>query len=83
MADWRGNLPTEVARQADKIIAEIQKSGSIILAVKAGARAHGFVLGLSCAACITDDQANRLLAAFDDSTEAKLRELSLWTLAQR
>lgn len=63
-------------------MAEIQKSGSMIMAVKAGARANGFVLGLQCSASITDDAAQRLQTEFDISTEIKLKELSIWAAPQ-
>lgn len=82
MADFKKELPASIIRQADKIMAEIQKSGSMIMAVKAGARANGFVLGLQCAASITDDAAQLLQTEFDISTEIKLKELSIWTAPQ-
>ncbi|MDQ0654197.1 hypothetical protein [Pseudomonas cedrina] len=82
MVDFKKQLPVSISRQADKIMAEIQKSGSMIMAVKAGARANGFVLGLQCSASITDDAAQLLQTEFDISTEIKLKELSVWSAPQ-
>lgn len=77
MADFKNDLPVEASRQAEKIMAEIQKAGSMIMAVKAGARANGFVLGLLCSGTITEDVAQQLQSHFDVATERQLRQLTL------
>ena len=82
MVDISKEMPTGVKRQADKIMTEIQKAGSMIMAVKAGARADGFVIGLLCSDSITDDTAQWLQAQFDAATEQKLKELSVWSAPQ-
>lgn len=51
----------------------------MILAVKNGAKAHGFVIGLRCAGAITEEQADVILSRFEHATESRLRELTLYT----
>jgi hypothetical protein len=82
MVDFNKELPAAVGRQVDKIMAEIQKAGSMIMAVKAGARANGLVIGLLCSGSITDETAQALQSAFDAATEKKLKELSVWSAPQ-
>lgn len=71
------DVPAAALRPAEKILSEIEHAGSMILAVKYGAKAHGFVIGLTCAGVITEAQADLLLLQFDRATESKLRELSM------
>lgn len=42
------DLPEPIKRQAEKIFREIELAGSMILAVKNGAKAEGFILGILC-----------------------------------
>jgi hypothetical protein len=39
-------LSEKMQREADRLLAQIARADSMIIAVKAGARADGFVLGL-------------------------------------
>lgn len=71
------DLPVAALRPAEKIIRDIETAGSMILAVKYGAKAHGFVIGLTCAGVINEEQSEALLLQFDRATEKKLRELSM------
>ncbi|MFW9267994.1 hypothetical protein [Pseudomonas sp. NR3] len=71
------NLPAGAMRAAEKILKDIETAGSMILAVKSGAKAHGFVIGLTCAGAITGDQADLILDRFDHATERRLRDLAL------
>lgn len=71
------DLPEVIRRQSEKIIAEIERAGSMVLAVKSGARANGFVLGLICAGGITADQGEALSEHFDQATEKRLKTLAL------
>ncbi|NWB40875.1 hypothetical protein HX815_11195 [Pseudomonas sp. E6002] len=71
------DLPVAALRPAEKILRDIETAGSLILAVKYGAKAHGFVIGLTCAGVITGEQGEVLLLQFDRATERKLRELSM------
>ncbi|ARB26191.1 hypothetical protein HX787_10790 [Pseudomonas tolaasii] len=72
------DLPVAALGAAEKILREIETAGSMILAVKYGAKAHGFVIGLTCAGMITEDQADTAQTKFDWATERKLKELSLF-----
>ncbi|WLG93851.1 hypothetical protein [Pseudomonas sp. FP198] len=72
------DLPVGAIRPAEKILKDIETAGSMILAVKNGARAHGFVIGLTCAGAITEEQADVILSRFDHATESRLRELALY-----
>lgn len=71
------DLPEIIRRQADKIILEIERAGSMILAVKSGARANGFVLGLICAGGLTADQGEAPYEYVDQTTEKRLKILAL------
>jgi tetrahydromethanopterin S-methyltransferase subunit B len=71
------DLPVAALRPAEKILKEIETAGSMILAVKYGAKAHGFVIGLTCVGSITEEQGEVLILQFDRATERKLRELSI------
>lgn len=77
MNDATNDLPEVVLRQVMKIISDIECAGSMILAVKSGARANGFVLGLVCAGGITVGQSEALYEYFDHTTEKRLKALTL------
>ncbi|NWB24098.1 hypothetical protein HX824_26070 [Pseudomonas sp. D4002] len=77
MNDATNDLPEVVRRQVKKIISDIEFAGSMILVVKSGARANGFVQGLICAGGITADQGEALDEYFDLATEKKLKILAL------
>ncbi len=77
MNEATDNLPEAIQLQTEKIIAEIERAGSAILAVKSGARANGFVQGLVCADGITAAQADVLFERFDNATEKRLKILAL------
>ncbi|WP_426215788.1 hypothetical protein [Pseudomonas sp. DWRC2-2] len=77
MNNATNDLPEVVRRHVKKIISDIECAGSMILAVKSGARANGFVLGLVCAGGITADQGEALYEYFDHATENRLKVLSL------
>jgi len=72
------DLPVGAMRSAEKLLKDIETAGSMILAVKSGAKAHGFVMGLTCAGVITEEQAGVILSRFDHATETRLRELVLY-----
>lgn len=71
------DLPEAIRQQAEKVLTEIESAGSMILAVKRGAQAHGFVQGLVCAGGITPEQENVLSDYFDKATEKRLKNLAL------
>ncbi|MBK5407414.1 hypothetical protein JFU58_02520 [Pseudomonas sp. TH34] len=77
MNSFSFDLPVAALRHAEKILSEIANAGSMIVAVKCGAKANGFVIGLTCTGAITEEQSEALLLQFDRATERKLRELSM------
>lgn len=77
MNELTSDLPEVIRRQADKILHEINSSGSMIAAVKTGAKANGFVLGVKCAEGLTAERCDLLAEQFDKLVESKLRLLAL------
>jgi hypothetical protein len=71
------DLPEAIRQQAEKALTEIESAGSMILAIKSGAQAYGFVQGLVCAGGITADQGEVLSEHFDKTTEKRLKILTL------
>lgn len=71
------DLPDPIRRHAERIRREIDNAGSLIAAVKAGARANGFVLGVMCSGGISAERCDSLAEQFDLLTESKLRLLAL------
>ncbi|WP_431033323.1 hypothetical protein [Pseudomonas yamanorum] len=48
MTEHTDDLPDAIKRQVETIIHDIERAGSMILAVKSGAKAEGFILGITC-----------------------------------
>ncbi|MGY3026180.1 hypothetical protein ACVWXR_004015 [Pseudomonas lurida] len=69
-------LSPKIGREADKLLAQISRADSMIVAVKAGARAEGFVLGLESARALTEATIDQLYVIFDSATEQRLRALA-------
>lgn len=69
-------LSPKIEREAEKLLAQIARADSMIVAVKAGARAEGFVLGLESARALTEETIDRLYVVFDSATEDKLKSLA-------
>lgn len=69
-------LSPKIEREAEKLLAQIARADSMIVAVKAGARAEGFVLGLESARALTEEAIDRLYVIFDSATEDKLKSLA-------
>ena len=69
-------LSPKIEREADKLLAQIDRADSMIVAVKAGARAEGFVLGLESARALTEATIDRLYVIFDSATEQRLKALT-------
>ncbi len=65
-----------IERAADKLLAEIARADSMIIAAKAGARAEGFVYGLESARALTESTIDKLYVIFDNATEKRLRALT-------
>ncbi|RON42353.1 hypothetical protein [Pseudomonas brassicacearum] len=77
MSDHTDDLPEAIRRRAERIIFDIEHAGSMIIAVKNGAKAEGFILGISCWSGLTQDRCDLLLAHFEDVLEKRLRTLTL------
>lgn len=69
-------LSQKIEREADKLLAQIAKADSMIIAAKAGAKAEGFVLGLESARALSEATIDRLYVIFDTATEKRLRALA-------
>jgi hypothetical protein len=71
------DLPEAIRLQAERILRDIDNAGSMIVAVKSGARANGFVLGIMCSGGLPSERCEMLSAHFDEVTEKRLRVLAL------
>lgn len=69
-------LSPKINREADKLLAQIARADSMIVAAKAGARAEGFVLGLESARALSEATIDQLYLVFDKATEDRLKELA-------
>ena len=69
-------LSPKIEREADRLLAQIARADSMIIAAKAGARAEGFVLGLESARALNDATIEKLYVIFDSATEERLRTLA-------
>lgn len=63
-------LSPKIEREANKLLAQIARADSMIVAAKAGARAEGFVLGLESARALTEATIDQLYVIFDSATRA-------------
>lgn len=69
-------LTDRMKREVDRLLAQIVRADSMIIAVKAGARADGFVLGLDVAGGIGAGDAERLYVIFEAALIERLKALS-------
>lgn len=69
-------LNDKVKREADRLLAHIVRADSMIVAVKAGARADGFVLGMQMAGGLRVGDAEQLHIIFESALEKRLKTLS-------
>jgi len=69
-------LGEKMQREADRLLAEIVRADSMIIAVKAGARADGFVLGLETGRALRAGDAERLYIIFEAALVERLKILS-------
>lgn len=77
MSDPTDDLPDAIKSQARKIVREIENAGSLVHAVKIGAKADGFVVGIACWGGLTEERCELLSVYFDGVLEARLRSLTL------
>lgn len=69
-------LGGKLDREADKLLAQIGRADSMLVAAKAGARAEGFVLGLEAGRVLNAETIEKMYIIFDAATEARLKELA-------
>ena len=69
-------LSPKIEREADKLLAQIARADSMLIAAKAGARAEGFVLGLESARALNEATIDQLYVIFDNATEERLKTLA-------
>ena len=69
-------LSPNIERAADKLLAQIARADSMIIAAKAGAKAEGFVYGLESAHALPASTIDKLYVIFDTATEDRLRSLA-------
>ena len=63
-------------REAVRLLIEIIRADSLVIAVKAGARAEGFVLGLETTCALNKVAIDQLYVIFGSATEARLKFLT-------
>lgn len=69
-------LAEPVKRQVVRLLKQIDQATSMIQAVKSGARADGFVLGLETVGALSHGEVNDLHLFFETALEARLRALA-------
>ncbi|WP_426139923.1 hypothetical protein [Pseudomonas sp. DWP3-1-2] len=69
-------LTEPVKRQVVRLLNQIEQANSMIQAVKSGARADGFVLGLEAAAALDHSGIDSLHLFFETALEARLKALA-------
>lgn len=69
-------LNEKMQREADRLLAQIVRADSMIIAVKAGARADGFVLGLDTSGVLRAGDAEKLYIIFEAALVERLKMLS-------
>lgn len=69
-------LSDKQKREADRLLAQIVRADSMIIAVKAGARADGFVLGLDTGGALRAGDAERLYIIFEAALVERLKTLT-------
>ncbi|VVP90113.1 hypothetical protein PS918_03150 [Pseudomonas fluorescens] len=69
-------LGGKMKREAERLLAQIGRADSMIVAVKAGARAEGFVLGMETAGALRAGDAERLYIIFETALEERLKSLA-------
>ncbi|WP_426619454.1 hypothetical protein ACP3TY_05800 [Pseudomonas rustica] len=77
MINHTDDLPELIRRRAERIVFDIEHAGSMIAAVQNGAKAEGFILGISCWSGLTPDRCDLLTMHFEDVLEKRLRTLIL------
>lgn len=76
MNPYTDDLPDAIKRQADRLFYDIERAGSMIFAVKTGAKAEGFILGITCCGGLPAERCELLSNHFDSAVEKRLRLLT-------
>lgn len=77
MAELEGVVLSErMRREADRLLAQIVRADSMVIAVKAGARADGFVLGLETGGALRAGDAEKLYIIFEAALVERLKTLA-------
>lgn len=69
-------LRPKTKREADRLLVQIGRADTMIVAVKAGARAEGFVLGLETAGALKPGDAENLYLVFESALQHRLKTLA-------
>lgn len=69
-------LSDKMKREAERLLAQIGRADSMIVAVKAGARAEGFVLGMETVGGLRAGDAERLYIIFESAVVERLKSLA-------
>ncbi|HEX8595733.1 MAG TPA: hypothetical protein VF682_21035 [Pseudomonas sp.] len=69
-------LSEPVKRQVLRLLNQIEHAHSMIQAVKSGARADGFVIGLEAAGALSPDEIDSLHLFFETALESRLKALA-------
>jgi hypothetical protein len=69
-------LNDKMKREADRLLAQIARADTLIIAVKAGARAEGFVLGMETVGALRTGDAENLYVVFESALEERLKSLA-------
>ncbi|HCS45353.1 MAG TPA: hypothetical protein DIW52_21415 [Pseudomonas sp.] len=69
-------LSPKVEREARKLLAQIIRADSVIVAVKAGALAEGFVRGIATVGALRAGGAKNLYVVFEMALEERLKSLA-------
>lgn len=75
MIEATSDLSEAIKRQAEIILHMIESSGSMILAVKSGARAQGFMQGIICCEGLSLERCELLSSHFDSAVEKRLKAI--------
>jgi len=69
-------LNDKMKRESERLLAQIARADSMIVAVKAGARAEGFVLGMETVGALRSGDAENLYMVFETALEERLKSLA-------
>jgi hypothetical protein len=68
-------LSNKMKREAYRLLAQINHADSIVVALNAGARAEGFVLGMETVGALRSGDAENLYVIFEAALKERLKSL--------